>query len=167
MWCWQWGKVRAVSTDPKYLSSTLSTIFHFPEYWKLPSCSAIWHNFHKSESLIAQLEGSGQEVKFILLYSDRLWWPTANMIAVGILIIILWKCSGLNSGVIFMNLTKMRDFQWVSYLEPIYERYKSNLKYGDQGILTAFFHFFPGMSLLFNKSKQIGIYWTKLSDWYF
>ena len=51
---------------------------------------------------------------------------------------------GLNSGVMLMNLTRMRDIHFVSNMLPIYNEYKYNITWGDQCLLNIFFHFHPG-----------------------
>lgn len=51
---------------------------------------------------------------------------------------------GLNSGVMLMNLTRMREFKFSDKLKPIYEVYKYNITWGDQCLLNILFHFHPG-----------------------
>lgn len=48
---------------------------------------------------------------------------------------------GVNSGVMLMNLTRMRAFQWTSYVIPIYKEYKLKITWGDQDIINIIFHF--------------------------
>lgn len=43
-----------------------------------------------------------------------------------------------------MNLTRMREFQWVEYVIPIYKKYKLKITWGDQDIINIIFHFHPG-----------------------
>ena len=52
---------------------------------------------------------------------------------------------GLNSGVMLMNLTRMREIKFVEKMYPIYEEYKYNITWGDQCLLNIFFHFHPGI----------------------
>ena len=52
--------------------------------------------------------------------------------------------TGLNSGVMLMNLTRMREFQFNSKLLPIFIEFKSNLSFGDQCLLNILFHHHPG-----------------------
>lgn len=54
-----------------------------------------------------------------------------------------FKPLGVNSGVMLMNLTRMREFQWESHLPPIYEKYKQKITWGDQDILNILFHSHP------------------------
>lgn len=44
-----------------------------------------------------------------------------------------------------MNLTRMRAFEWVDYVIPIYKRYKLKITWGDQDIINIIFHFHPGI----------------------
>lgn len=52
--------------------------------------------------------------------------------------------SGVNSGVMLMNLTRMRKFKWVDYVVPIYKEYKLKITWGDQDIINIIFHYHPG-----------------------
>jgi len=52
--------------------------------------------------------------------------------------------SGVNSGVMLMNLTRMRAFSWTNYVVPIYKEYKLKITWGDQDIINIIFHFHPG-----------------------
>lgn len=49
---------------------------------------------------------------------------------------------GVNSGVMLMNLTRMRQFGWEKYVVPIYQEYKSKIVWGDQDIINIVFHFY-------------------------
>ena len=51
---------------------------------------------------------------------------------------------GLNSGVMLMNLTRMREFHFEKKILPIYKTYKYNITWGDQCLLNILFHFHPG-----------------------
>lgn len=48
---------------------------------------------------------------------------------------------GVNSGVMLMNLTRMRHFQWSKYVLPIYQKYKNKISWGDQDIINIIFHY--------------------------
>nr|CAD7412338.1 unnamed protein product [Timema cristinae] len=50
---------------------------------------------------------------------------------------------GVNSGVMLMNLTRMRLFSWTDYVVPIYKEYKLTMTWGDQDIINIIFHFHP------------------------
>ncbi|XP_001943688.2 glucoside xylosyltransferase 1 [Acyrthosiphon pisum] len=50
---------------------------------------------------------------------------------------------GLNSGVMLMNLTRMREFDWISRLAPVLEKYRLYLTWGDQDIINVIFHDHP------------------------
>ncbi|KAG5666339.1 hypothetical protein PVAND_014374 [Polypedilum vanderplanki] len=47
---------------------------------------------------------------------------------------------GLNSGVMLMNMTRMRKIKFEEKIEPIYEKWKNQLVWGDQDILNIYFH---------------------------
>lgn len=50
-----------------------------------------------------------------------------------------YKPYGLNSGMMLMNLTRMRSLRWEVKLVEIFSKYKNNLAYGDQSILNIYF----------------------------
>lgn len=51
---------------------------------------------------------------------------------------------GVNSGVMLMNLTRMRQFKWVDYILPLHKEYKLKITWGDQDLINILFHFHPG-----------------------
>lgn len=50
---------------------------------------------------------------------------------------------GVNSGVMLMNLTRMRRFGWREYVIPIHQKYKLKITWGDQDIINIIFHYHP------------------------
>ncbi|KPM05585.1 glycosyltransferase-like protein [Sarcoptes scabiei] len=46
---------------------------------------------------------------------------------------------GLNSGVMLMNLTKMRQFDWIKRTEEIYQNFRNKIVWGDQDIINIIF----------------------------
>uniref|UniRef100_L7M2I9 UDP-D-xylose:beta-D-glucoside alpha-1,3-D-xylosyltransferase n=1 Tax=Rhipicephalus pulchellus TaxID=72859 RepID=L7M2I9_RHIPC len=57
---------------------------------------------------------------------------------------------GVNSGVMLMNLTRMREFGWEKRLGPLLRKYGSNISWGDQDLLNILFHDHPERLLLFS-----------------
>lgn len=57
---------------------------------------------------------------------------------------------GVNSGVMLMNLTRMRQFNWTERILPIYDTYKLKLVWGDQDIINILFHFHPEKLFVFS-----------------
>ena len=55
---------------------------------------------------------------------------------------------GVNSGVMLMNLTRMRQINWNKDVYPIYKKYRYDITWGDQDILNIMFHFKPGKLFL-------------------
>ena len=43
-----------------------------------------------------------------------------------------------------MNLTRMRQVDWVNKMTDYYAIYKYNITWGDQCLINIFFHFYPG-----------------------
>lgn len=50
---------------------------------------------------------------------------------------------GVNSGVMLMNLTRMRNFRWTEYVVPIFKEYQLKITWGDQDIINIIFHYHP------------------------
>ncbi|KAJ8050720.1 Glucoside xylosyltransferase 2 [Holothuria leucospilota] len=48
---------------------------------------------------------------------------------------------GLDSGVMLLNLTKMREFKWSKRLVPIYKQYKDKIERGDQDLINVALYF--------------------------
>ncbi|XP_071851569.1 glucoside xylosyltransferase 1-like [Apostichopus japonicus] len=51
--------------------------------------------------------------------------------------------TGLNSGVMLMNLTRMRDFRWTNRIIPFYRQYRYKITWGDQDLINVIFYFHP------------------------
>ncbi|CAL4152259.1 unnamed protein product [Meganyctiphanes norvegica] len=56
---------------------------------------------------------------------------------------------GVNSGVMLMNLTRLRAFSWEEYVVPIYKEYKLQITWGDQDIINIIFHYHPDKLYIF------------------
>lgn len=50
---------------------------------------------------------------------------------------------GLNSGVMLMDLKKMREVGWERTLIPLYEQFKSSVVFGDQDLVNIYFSYHP------------------------
>lgn len=51
--------------------------------------------------------------------------------------------NGMNSGVMLMNLTRMREFDWTKKILEAYHKYKLSITWGDQDLLNIVFHDHP------------------------
>lgn len=56
---------------------------------------------------------------------------------------------GVNSGVMLMNLTRMREFKWNLYLLPLYKEYKLKITWGDQDLINILFAYNPDKLYVF------------------
>uniref|UniRef100_A0A2P2I8W3 UDP-D-xylose:beta-D-glucoside alpha-1,3-D-xylosyltransferase n=2 Tax=Hirondellea gigas TaxID=1518452 RepID=A0A2P2I8W3_9CRUS len=59
---------------------------------------------------------------------------------------------GINSGVMLMNLSRMREFGWSEYIVPLKEQYEQQLRWGDQDLLNILFHFHPELVYVWDCS---------------
>ncbi|ESO85785.1 hypothetical protein LOTGIDRAFT_130505 [Lottia gigantea] len=50
---------------------------------------------------------------------------------------------GVNSGVMLMNLTRLRQSQFLSSVKRYYDEYHLKLTWGDQDLINIYFHYFP------------------------
>ena len=57
--------------------------------------------------------------------------------------------NGMNSGVMLMNLTRMRTFDWTEKILEAYHKYKLSITWGDQDLLNIIFHDHPGKCIHF------------------
>lgn len=73
--------------------------------------------------------------------------------------------TGVNAGVMLMNLTRMRNFDFITKLVPIAEKSPS-LKYGDQCILNILFSKHTGKFSLFSLKIQ-KVVRNILFEWHF
>jgi UDP-xylose:glucoside alpha-1,3-xylosyltransferase len=59
---------------------------------------------------------------------------------------------GINSGVMLMNLTRLRDLQWEDTILAIYKEYKLQLVWGDQDLINILFNFHAEKLYVFDCS---------------
>lgn len=57
---------------------------------------------------------------------------------------------GINSGVMLMNLTRLRQSMWMTALENYYKEYKLKITFGDQDLINIYFHFYPHQLYIFS-----------------
>ena len=91
----------------------------------------IWKHFKQFDSLqLASMSPEGEE-------SSITWYPRfARHPFAG--------TNGMNSGVMLMNLTRMRAFPWTEKILEAYQKYKLSITWGDQDLLNIIFHDHPG-----------------------
>ncbi|ESO06113.1 hypothetical protein HELRODRAFT_155673 [Helobdella robusta] len=65
---------------------------------------------------------------------------------------------GINSGVMLMNLTRMRDTKWVDEIISFHRKYKYDITWGDQDLINIYFHFHP------DKLHEISCNWNYRPD---
>ncbi|XP_077548345.1 glucoside xylosyltransferase 2-like [Haemaphysalis longicornis] len=65
---------------------------------------------------------------------------------------------GLNSGVMLMNLTRMRAFHWERWMNRLLRKYRKVIRFGDQDVLNILFSIHPERVLVFPCS------WNYRSD---
>ncbi|XP_034551836.1 glucoside xylosyltransferase 2 [Notolabrus celidotus] len=69
--------------------------------------------------------------------------------------------TGVNSGVMLMNLTRVRStifknslipsgLSWEELLHPLYQKYKNHITWGDQDLLNIIFHYNPECLFIFS-----------------
>ncbi|KAI3379607.1 hypothetical protein SNEBB_011355 [Seison nebaliae] len=65
---------------------------------------------------------------------------------------------GLNSGVMYMNLKKMRKVKFSEAMIPLRNKYQYNITWGDQCLLNIYFYYHP------DQLKEIDVQWNYRSD---
>lgn len=56
---------------------------------------------------------------------------------------------GLNSGVMLMNLTRLRASSWLNAMNNYYTEYRLKITFGDQDLINIYFHFYPEQLYVF------------------
>lgn len=51
--------------------------------------------------------------------------------------------TGVNSGVMLMNLTRLRASAWLQSMNNYYKEYRLKITFGDQDLINIYFHFYP------------------------
>jgi UDP-xylose:glucoside alpha-1,3-xylosyltransferase len=106
----------------------------------LTDLNEIWKNFYKfNESQLAALSPEHEDPS-IGWYNRFARHPYYGKL-------------GLNSGVMLMNLTRMREFKFTQKFFPLFNEYKYNITWGDQCLLNILFHYHPGKYCYFAKFK--------------
>ena len=67
----------------------------------------------------------------------------------------LYFAVGVNSGMILMNLTKMRNRHWAISVDTVYAKYAQLLVWHDQNIINVIFHDNPGKSRWTSRSRVV------------
>lgn len=66
-------------------------------------------------------------------FNQSSWYPMNSSVP-------FYGKTGLNSGVMLMDLEKMRNIDWESKILAIYDKYKNNLQWCDQDLINIYFH---------------------------
>ncbi|CAH2258307.1 jg10527 [Pararge aegeria aegeria] len=113
---------------PKLISHIDATIYVDTDTLFLGPANELWHTFTKFNS---------SQISAMTLEDDNpnvSWYPRFAKHP-------FYGKYGLNSGVMLMNLTRMRDFGWVDYVTPIMLKWKLYIPWGDQDIINIIFHY--------------------------
>lgn len=70
--------------------------------------------------------------------------------------------TGLNSGVLMMNLTRIREFNATKKLTEIFKQYKNLIQLGDQCLLNILFYQYPG-----NATRIFSLFQKKTANYFF
>lgn len=57
---------------------------------------------------------------------------------------------GVNSGVMLMNLTRLRQTRWLPEIMEYYKEYRLKITWGDQDLINVYFYFHPDQLFLFS-----------------
>ena len=107
----------------KDVSATLyldtDTLFHRPpeDIWRL------FRRFNGSHIAALAPEGESPSSNWYIRFARHPFYPPL----------------GVNSGVMLMNLSRMRSFGWEKLLWPLLTKYKRNITWGDQDIINIIF----------------------------
>ncbi|KAJ8299065.1 hypothetical protein KUTeg_023125 [Tegillarca granosa] len=57
---------------------------------------------------------------------------------------------GVNSGVMLMNLTRLRSSEWLQSMLAYYKEYRYKITWGDQDLINIYFHYHPDELYVYN-----------------
>lgn len=119
------------------LTSVDSVLYLDTDTLVLRPVEDIWNHFKQFDSLqLASMSPEGEE-------SSITWYPRfARHPFAG--------TNGMNSGVMLMNLTRMRAFPWTEKILEAYQKYKLSITWGDQDLLNIIFHDHPELLYVYS-----------------
>ncbi|XP_033108903.1 glucoside xylosyltransferase 1-like [Anneissia japonica] len=131
----EWKKVfKTCATQRLFLPDVLtdvdSLLYVDTDILFIRPLESIWSFFKEFNSTQLAALAPEHEIKNIGWYNRFARHPYYGM-------------TGLNSGVMLMNLTRMRSFGWTEKIVPIYREYKLKITWGDQDLINILFHFHP------------------------
>ncbi|CAH1775591.1 unnamed protein product [Owenia fusiformis] len=101
----------------------------------LKSLDGLWRYFKTFNSSHLAALTLEDEVEDISWYKENAKFPYYGKLAV-------------NTGVMMMNLTRMREWDWVSHIVGIHKQWKDKIMWGDQDLINILFHFNPEKVLI-------------------
>lgn len=117
----------------------------------LTSPERIWHQFNfMNESHLAALALQNEEDTpgWYHDFSSRIpfYGNSGKPITSFLYLIINYQLlnnTGLNTGVMLMNLTRMRQFSWQQKTVSYYKEFEAQIEIGDQDVINILFHYNP------------------------
>ncbi|XP_055851935.1 glucoside xylosyltransferase 2 [Episyrphus balteatus] len=121
---------------PSLLRNTDATLYVDTDIVFLSSVEDIWSHFNNfNASQIAGLSPEHEDTQ-IGWYNRFARHPFYGPL-------------GVNSGVMLMNLTRMRLFDWENQILPLYKKYRSQITWGDQDLINILFFYHPDKLYIF------------------
>nr|CAH7721528.1 unnamed protein product [Callosobruchus chinensis] len=127
---------------PNILKDVDSILYMDSDTLFLTPVETVWEHFHKFNATQMAALVPEHEDPNVGWYNRFAKHPYYGKLGVQGLIYETFL-TGVNSGVMLMNLTRMRAFQWKEYVVPIYKKYKLKITWGDQDIINIIFHYHP------------------------
>lgn len=121
---------------PSVLSRVDSVLYMDTDCIVLRPVEDIWQHFARFDSKQLAAMAPESEVETLGWYNRFARHPYYGKL-------------GVNSGVMLMNLTRMREFRWKEKIIPIYRQYRVEITWGDQDILNVLFHNHPDLLYVF------------------
>lgn len=116
-----------------FMENTVSNLHHYKIFICINSCLS-YDNFNGMKMLL-DLQNAEVSITECRI-RDILWSPSKVQVCKASEIFSQIKLTllvlGLNSGVMLMNLTRMREFGWTDYVTPIMLKWKLYIPWGDQ-----------------------------------
>ncbi|XP_060592203.1 glucoside xylosyltransferase 1-like [Ruditapes philippinarum] len=122
---------------PELLTDVDALIYVDTDVLFLSPVDEIWAYFHKFNSTQLAALANEHEDKAIGWYNRFARHP-------------YYGVTGVNSGVMLMNLTRLRASSWLHSMSNYYKEYKLKITWGDQDLINIYFHYYPDQLYLFS-----------------
>lgn len=115
-----------------------AAIFLDVDFLVMTSLSNVWKEFDRFSP--KQMIGIGQERE---IWSNESWYNDKNRVKFPFI-----APYGANAGILLMNFTRMREFEFFKKINFLFDKYKDLLSLHDQDLINILGFFYPGLKYI-------------------